>query len=86
MSNFTYTVSLNGSSATIDLNYTKQFFGYDMEYIVLTFTNKRTTVDTAFNFEIVDEQQTFFLHGREVDSNKKMLKYLGIIVFIAFLM
>ena len=78
-------MNLNGTSATIDLTYKEQLFGYDQEYIVLTFTNRFTTVDTTFNLELVDEQSTFYLQGREVNSNKSGLKILGIILFIAFL-
>jgi hypothetical protein len=56
-----------------------------MEYIVLTFINRFTTVDTNFGLEMINTQFTFYLDGKEVSSNASTLESLGTATFYIFL-
>jgi len=87
VTDFNYTVNGGGGSpnATINLEYNHQLFGYNMEYVVLTFVNRFTTVDDTFNFELIDTQYTFHLEGKEVSSNASSLEKWGKYTFATFI-
>lgn len=84
---FSYNVTAPGgtNSATINLTYDQQLFGYNMEYVVLTFIDRFTTVETTYNTEMIDTQFTFYLQGKELDKNAKMVGTMGTLTFIIFL-
>lgn len=89
---FTYSVrnSLNitinaTNTIYIDISYKEQYYGYDMEYIVLTFINRWTTIETGNSTEMIDTQFTFTLHGKEV-SNNSLIELMGLVVFILFVL
>lgn len=84
---FNYTVTGGGDSsdATIQLEYDQQLFGFNMEYVVLTFIDRFTTVDTTYSLELIDTQYTFYLEGKEISSNASSLEMYGTITLSIFI-
>jgi hypothetical protein len=68
----------------IYVTYDRQYYGYDMETIVLTFIDRFTTVDSTYGFEMIDTQYTFVLHGKEVPNNSN-IEMMGTVTFFLFL-
>lgn len=84
---FNYTITPPGGTAFVRINTTieNQLFGYNMEYVVLTFIDRKTTVETTYNTEMIDTQFTFYLEGNEVSGNAGTVGMWGTITFLIFL-
>ena len=78
-----YTLSGNGTDTiTVTLlNFTDQLYGFEHEYLVLTFIDRYTTVDTTNSLEMVNTQFSFTLDGREKASNASNVESLGTVTF-----
>lgn len=81
----TYSVSGNGTNTIVlDVTYNNQLFGFDMEYFVLTFIDRYTTVDTTYSLEMINTQFTFTLQGKEKDSNASEFETMGTVALYIF--
>ena len=79
-------ITMNATNTIyIDISYGEQYFGYDIEFLVLKFANRMTTIESGNSTEMIDTQFTFTLHGKEV-SNNSLIELMGLIVVILFIL